>query len=76
MPRITNDTAAIKLTPEQEDAVSKMNSVSEIQQAMRQFALQQCLVEPDLDGVLHEAARPNIPANIPHAKSLTVDGVK
>jgi hypothetical protein len=68
--------SAIRLTPEQEAEVAQMNSVSEIQTAMRRFALEQRLVEPDLDGVLREVERPQIPANAPHVKSLVVDGTK
>src|ERR1700722_233408 len=70
--------SAIKLTAQQEAEVAQMNSVSEIQEAMRRFALEQRLVEPDPfdHSILHEVERPNIPTNTPHVRVLEVNGKK
>src|SRR5258707_10035325 len=70
--------SAIKLSAAQEAEVAKMNSVSEIQEAMRRFALEQNLLVPDAfdHSILHEVERPNIPARTRQAKVLTINGQK
>jgi hypothetical protein len=80
MPLITNETAAIKLTPQQEAEVAQLPSTAEIIRYMHERQIEQGLIKPDNFDARGENYYAFQAVDQPQAKSVaksvTVNGVK